>query len=307
MKNFNKMEKNCTCRVCGSTGEYPITEAKEWRQGIPDTFEYFKCEKCGCLQISEIPSDMARYYEGYYASKGVKEKELFLISWYRSFCISSLLKKGSFVGSLLRKFSPMFFYWVKPGLFTRNSKILDLGCGSGRLLLKLKNSGFKNVEGAEPYIDSDLSYQNGLKIKKADISELTDTYDLIMLHHVLEHMPDQDSAFDNLRRILNPDGTLLINIPVIDSYAWREYGSLCFQLEDAPRHFYLHSEQSVRLLADKYGFEIEDIRYYGDPIALRRSDQKKQFVATKDIKKKALELAEKKDSGFVCFYLKHKK
>lgn len=301
------MGKNCTCRVCGATGEYPITEAKEWRQGLPDTFEYFKCEKCGCLQISEIPSDMSKYYEGYYASKGVKEKELFLISWYRSFCLRSLLKEGSLVGSILRKFSPMFFYWVKPGLFTRKSKILDLGCGSGRLLLKLKNSGFNNVEGAEPYIGHDLSYQNGLKIKKADVGDLTGTYDLIMLHHVLEHMPDQNAAFESFKRILSADGTLLINIPMIDSYAWREFGSLCFQLEDAPRHFYLHSEQSLRLLADKYGFVIDDVRYYADPIALRRSDQKKQFVPTAEIKKKALELAEKKDSGFVCFYLKHKK
>lgn len=301
------MEKSCTCRVCGSTGEYSITEAKECRQGLPDTFEYFKCEKCGCLQISEIPSDMARYYEGYYASKSVKENDFFLISWYRAFCLNSLLKEGSFVGSFLRKFSPMFFYWVKPGLFSRKSKILDLGCGSGRLLLKLKNSGFENVEGAEPYIDHDLRYSNGLEIKKADINEVKDTYDLVMLHHVLEHMPDQNAAFESLKRILNPDGTLLINIPMIDSYAWREFGPLCFQLEDAPRHFYLHSVQSIRLLAEKYGFVIDDIRYYADPAALRRSDKKNEFVVTKEIKKKALELAEKKDSGFVCFYLKHKK
>lgn len=298
--------KNCECRICNSVGSYPITVAKEWRQGRPETFEYFKCERCGCLQLLQVPADMGSYYEGYYAVRSVKEDEPFVLSKFRSFCLKSLLREGSRVGALLRGFFPQFFYWVTPNLFDEKSRILDVGCGSGRLLLKLNNSGFKNLLGVEPYIEKSLSYKNGLTVLKADVCDLNDSFDLIMLHHVLEHMPDQTETFNALKRLLSPQGTLLINVPVIDSYAWRTYGEMCFQLEDAPRHIFLHTEESIQLMAEKAGFKIEDVKYYSEPFVLRRSDQMKQFVPTRAIRKEVIDLAKAGDSGLACFYLKHK-
>lgn len=56
------------CRICGNkNGNKPFT-AKERMLGLNDEFEYFECSNCMCLQISEIPTDMDRYYlEGYYS------------------------------------------------------------------------------------------------------------------------------------------------------------------------------------------------------------------------------------------------
>lgn len=298
--------KNCECRICNSKGAYPITIAKEWRQGRPETFEYFKCEQCGCLQLLQIPSDMGEYYKGYYALKDIKEEEPILLSKVRQFCLKSLLREGSYMGSFLRKFFPHFFYWVIPNLFEEKSRILDLGCGSGRILLKLNNSGFKNILGVDPYIEKTLTYKNGVTVLNTDLCELNDSFDLIMLHHVLEHIPNQSETFNALKTLLSPQGTLLINVPVIDSYPWRTFGPMCFQLEDAPRHIFLHTEESIRLMAEQSGFIVEKVKYYSEPKVLRRNDKREQFEATRAIRREASNLAEKKDSGLACFYLKHK-
>ena len=61
-------------------------------------------------------------------------------------------------------------------------------------------------------------------------------------------------------RLLNDDGTLLIRIPVTGSYVWEKYGTDWVQL-DAPRHLFIHSKQSMAILAEQTDFKIEKIIY----------------------------------------------
>jgi predicted SAM-dependent methyltransferase len=81
-----------------------------------------------------------------------------------------------------------------------------------------------------------------------------------MLHHVFEHMDNPLAVLKRLRELLKPSGTLLIRIPVSDSYAWRKYGVNWFQL-DAPRHFYLHTTRSIAYLAKQSGWALQAIIY----------------------------------------------
>jgi len=48
----------------------------------------------------------------------------------------------------------------------KNSKILDIGCGAGNLLLELRELGFIHLVGIDPYIEKDIEYKNGVKILK---------------------------------------------------------------------------------------------------------------------------------------------
>jgi 2-polyprenyl-3-methyl-5-hydroxy-6-metoxy-1,4-benzoquinol methylase len=101
--------------------------------------------------------------------------------------------------------------------------MLDIGCGQGRLLLRMSMGGFTNLTGVDPFIDSDIFYYDNIRIHKQDLEEFSDSkrkYSLIMLHHSLEHMPEQNQAFDSISKLLSPDGTVLIRIPLADSYAW---------------------------------------------------------------------------------------
>ena len=57
-----------------------------------------------------------------------------------------------------------------------------------------------------------------------------------------------------------PDGICLIRIPIVSSRVWEDYGTNWVEF-DPPRHLYLHSLKSIKLLASKAGLEVFDIQY----------------------------------------------
>ena len=141
-----------------------------------------------------------------------------------------------------------------------NSKILDVGCGAGWYLYDLKTIGFTNTLGVDPYVQDDIEYVNGLRILKADLHGLDGEWDLIMYHHSFEHVPDPLSHLSAVCRLLRHGGTCMIRVPTVSSYAWEHYRTNWVQL-DAPRHYFLHSIESMRILAEKAGLHVQEVLY----------------------------------------------
>lgn len=305
-----------TCRICGeeSTEKYI---AREVKQGTSEEFVYFKCPNCGCLQIAKIPDNIAKYYENYYSitKRGANESAL-----------KSLLRKLLFRAIIQKRFFHHLFAninngfeWMNHARIDFTSKIIDVGCGSGRLLIKMANSGFCHLQGIDPYIETPLTYKCqscSFSIIKGDIESLSEQYDFVMLHHVLEHIDNQDEVFRTLKRLLAPNGQILINIPIVDSAIWDIYKTDCFQLEDAPRHLYLHTLKSIQLLADAHHLRIEHIHFVASPMIFTASEKQRKrkygesssFSLFQYLKfrHKAKYLAKNGQSGLACFYLTHK-
>ena len=70
-------------------------------------------------------------------------------------------------------------------------------------------------------------------------------------------MAHQQATTEKITRLLSDNGVCLLRIPVKSDYIWQRYGVDWVQL-DAPRHFFLHTMRSLRLLAEKSGLRIED-------------------------------------------------
>ena len=251
------------CRICGNNIDNTFYQGKETRIGLGDEFVYVKCSKCGCLQIKEYPSNIAKYYDEYYSLQQPKTKESRFVTLARNQLLKYKMTRQNFFGKLLDKLNPDSFYWIEPHMFSFDSSIIDIGCGSGRLVLKLANSGFHNISGIDPFLNGDIVYylkNKQIIIKKQSIYELEGHYDFLMLHHVLEHLPDQYRVLEKLASLMHKNSKLLINIPIIDSYTWNYYGMNAFQLADIPRHYYLHSITSFYMLAEKCNLKIEVYR-----------------------------------------------
>ncbi len=142
----------------------------------------------------------------------------------------------------------------------RDTKILDVGCGTGKLLYSLKKLGFKNLQGIDPFNKEDILMEGDLKILKKTVHEARGKWDLIMMHHSFEHVPDPLEVLTSISALLTPSGHILLRIPVTDGYAWENFEVNWVQL-DAPRHYFLHSEESMELLAEKAGLKISNIIY----------------------------------------------
>jgi SAM-dependent methyltransferase len=177
---------------------------------------------------------------------------------------------------------------------TKSSSILDIGCGTGHYLYKLNGYGFTNLLGADPYLKETITYKNGLTIKKADISEITGTYDVVMLHHSLEHMENQRETMQTIASLLNDTGFCLIRIPTVSSVPWELYRENWVHL-DPPRHFFLHSHKSLTMIAEEAGLAVVSITSDATPFSFYGSEFYKRGIPASEWTEETFSEAERKD------------
>jgi SAM-dependent methyltransferase len=240
--------------------------------GTRDPFDYVECAACGTLQIREVP-DLAPYYPKNYYSyrpaaagdaggrRGFKER------------LSRRLAANYYGNrrNLLGKYLAGSRAWIaesfpavirdtslRLGINTR-SPILDVGAGQGHLLLALAEFGFTDLTGADPFIDSDIAYPNGVRVLRRQLTELGRRYDLVMMNHSFEHVPEPRRTLAELRGVLRGGRHAVVRMPVV-AEAWRRYGVNWVQL-DAPRHLFLFTAETFAALARESGFAVEEIVY----------------------------------------------
>ena len=107
-------------------------------------------------------------------------------------------------------------------------RTLDIGCGQGGLLEALWDQGFRMVSGMDPDPECCRMAQiRGLSVFQGSLPcELPNQYDLIILSHVLEHIPDPSAALKSVVTGLSDGGTVYVEVPDASRY-WTY---------DAPNH-----------------------------------------------------------------------
>jgi len=252
------------CSVCQNedTATQKFYTVKEMMFGTGETFQYMQCAQCGLLQICEIPAEMSQYYpkDKYYSlganGLGERLKKHLSVQGYRNAIATKRIKNP--LGVLRALLQPLPIHL---SLFEAlpHENILDIGCGCGMLLDVLASVGYRNLQGVDPFIACDVTKNNGVKLKKGSVYDIQDRYHLIMMHHSLEHMADHLSVLKKIAQLLHPNGICMIRIPVVN-HAWERYREHWVQI-DAPRHFYLHTQNSFGVLAKQANLHISKVVY----------------------------------------------
>jgi SAM-dependent methyltransferase len=217
--------------------------------GMRDKFQYGECPNCGSIQIIDLPADIDQYYPPYYVSFTQTVPQLKRLPFLKRLVRSIRIKRK------YRTTQNHALSLLKPIAVMPDARILDIGCGQGGLICTLFNLGFEHVTGVDKFVSREIDYGYGVKVLKKDLSDLsTQSYNLLILHHVLEHMDEQLKELKECYRLLKKGGVLLVTIPVL-AEAWNIYKENWVQL-DAPRHFVLHTLKSMSILAEKAGFKI---------------------------------------------------
>ncbi len=259
------------CRICGS-GSVRKFIAREMMYGLREPFEYLECQACGCVQIAAYPDDIARHYPNSYHGDIANNTAAMAtpVESLKDMVKSRLLRIPAFRARWLRAPSTRAWLARRPllahyldRLDNPEARILDVGCGAGWCLRDLRTIGYRHAEGVDPFVEKNLMYRGRLLVTKAYLGDMPGRYDCISFHHSLEHMPDQAGILRTARRLLAPGGFLLIRIPVAGGAARRTYHENWVQL-DPPRHYYLHTEGSFRLLADQCGMAVRSVIYDSD-------------------------------------------
>lgn len=279
------------CQICGNAENNRLHKAREMMFGTRDEFDYLECASCGTIQICEIP-DLSRYYPKDYYSLNSDKNGGFenrpRIRLAARFLGNYLLNRKNFISQLIARkqswLDSFFPSYLKEPLLELNfrSRILDFGCGTGKLLQTLYYYGFRDLTGADAFIEDDIFYPNGVKIYKLPLSEIEPFFDLVMLHHSFEHLPNPLESLRQIYKLLPPGKFCLIRIPLA-AFAWEKYGVNWVQL-DAPRHLFLFTEKSFRSLAETAGFEVAKVVYDSESFQFFGSERYVQNIAMNEDK-----------------------
>ena len=138
-------------------------------------------------------------------------------------------------------------------------KILDIGAGTGDFLLGCKNQNW-DILGIEPN-DKAKGIALGKGIKFGDTIEKleSNSFDVITMWHVLEHVSDVEHQIAELKRLLKPSGTIIIAVPNFKSYDAQYYKEF-WAAYDVPRHLWHFSKTAIEKLFDKQNMNLEDIK-----------------------------------------------
>jgi SAM-dependent methyltransferase len=152
---------------------------------------------------------------------------------------------------------------VRQGGASARARVLDVGCGSGQFLARLQELGH-DCYGTELSAETGAraSRVPGLTLRFGTLepgSFAPESFDLISIWHVLEHLPDPDSVLRVSFGWLRPGGAILIAVPNVDSCQARLFGGSWFHI-DPPRHLYHFNRRSLTVSLEKAGFRIERVR-----------------------------------------------
>ena len=283
------MSKEYSCRVCGSKGIFAEYVAREMMFGTREEFTFFQCAACHCLQIAEVPANLAQYYPDNYYSFGASPAQPssgpFQRLLQKQRCRTALFGRGYRVNALAKRFValpnalhgqegglPTGQVLKKAGIRDFTARFLDVGCGAfSNWLHDLSQLGFSRLTGVDPFIERDRR-SGAVHVYKRQLGEIDGHYDLITFHHSLEHMIEQTRALADARARLAPGGMLLIRLPLVSSFAWERYGTNWVEL-DAPRHLYLHSIGSLVGAAREAQLELVEVVHDSLPLEFYGSEQ----------------------------------
>jgi len=137
-------------------------------------------------------------------------------------------------------------------------RILDVGCGNGDDLIRLKSNGWA-LYGVEPNPYAAAHARRvGIEVFSGPIEQAPfpeSSFKVITLFHSLEHVHDPVLTLRQVARLLAPNGLVLVRTPNVASLNFRLFGIHWHGLE-IPRHLYWFDPHCLRLLAERAGLHL---------------------------------------------------
>jgi len=134
---------------------------------------------------------------------------------------------------------------------------LEVGCGPGWFRGGLDGRWY----GTELNDDAETVAKSfGYRMLKPKLSDITGSFDVIIMHHVIEHMPDPITEICHVHRILKRGGHLLLATPDFASPCAKRFGDRYRLLHDKT-HCSLFTNESMHRFLRDFGFRILDVQY----------------------------------------------
>ena len=245
MNSSNKTDENSNCVYCGESVrgvEFSCIDIRrhKWSWG--------KCNACGTYSLLPRPtdSDLSLAYDStYYGSSETKFEGL--SERFLSYCRGMRARR------------------LAAGLPVK-ARILDIGCGNGEFLAALSKFGDFELWGTElsgPAANRTTKHpQVNLKVGRLEVDDFDENaFDMVTLFHVFEHLPNPSETLEIIRKILKPNGHLVMSFPNIASWQAGFFKNHWLHL-DPPRHLFLMPPETFEREVQQFGFEVVSRRFF---------------------------------------------
>jgi len=199
-------------------------------------WSYYRCEGCGLIVLHPLPDEatLRNYYNDEYA---VDFKHY--VKRVRGAARATLQDLGE--------------------RFPNRGSLLEIGCSYGGFLAEARREGWQvtgvelsNTAAAFAREHHQLTVFSG-NLRGA-LSQLGRQYDAIVLFHVIEHLPDPMQFLFDCRKLLKPEGLLVLKTPNASSLIARLAGSF-WQWVSPPAHLFLYGPETMGSLLQKCGYQ----------------------------------------------------
>lgn len=233
-----------SCNLCSGTQQELLWEGRDWAYGSPGRFTMVRCIECGLIFLNPRPTldEMGLYYPEDY------EPYQRTVSTMHSQWLDLVqrIKLRPRVRIVMR--------------LTQGGHLLDVGCAAGGFIRELRRLGGWHVQGVE--INAKAAcfarQQLGLDVFCGQLTDArfpSDSFDIVTMWDVLEHMHDPLATVKEVRRILRPGGVFLSSTPNANSLDAKIFGRYWIGF-DFPRHLYVFSSSTLAALLLKAGLEL---------------------------------------------------
>ena len=239
-----------SCRLCLTVGlNLKYAGIRDRLAHSTGTFDFHSCPECESLLVYPLPGANV-VAAAYPTTYGVRPPEhgFGLARWLSGLEWRLLFKSvyASGARSAIRH------------THIRAGRVLEIGCSTGYQLIEFAGRGKFRLEGID--VDGEaISYAKRILSLSAFQRTLreseypSNTFDMVILFNVIEHLRSPMSEVAEIARILKPGGNLVIKTPTSDGLQSRLFGSRWQALREVPRHLLLPSRQGMRALISQVG------------------------------------------------------
>jgi SAM-dependent methyltransferase len=237
------------CPVCEAVRPYFFCTAVDRLRSIPGKlWQISRCRQCGFGWTEPLLGDDE--VGGYYPPAYLGEIE-HRIGEYLS---GALQKSRSWRGEVEKV---RLVESRLPG-----GRLLDVGCGDGKFLWALDPARWQRVGVEQSDAAVGLVKQRipGINLLHGDIFHAglqAESFDVVTLWHVLEHLADPARALRRTAELLSAGGVVIVSSPSIDSLQAALFRRHWYGLDDVPRHLHHFSRNSLNLLLGGCGLKVE--------------------------------------------------
>lgn len=232
------------CPVCKSEALQEALFIKDFSVS-EEKFKVVECLKCSFRFTQNSPSQavISRYYQSSAYVSHSNSKKGIINKLYHLARTYTLAQKLKFVRAVTGKAVGMS---------------LDVGSGTGAFVHTMEKAGWSSI-GLEPDAHARAL---SVKIYNVDVYPAEDlftlpqsSYSAITMWHVLEHVHELDSYIMQLKKLLAPDGKLIVAVPNYTSKDAKHYGA-GWAAYDVPRHLYHFSPKAMRTLMERHNLQV---------------------------------------------------